>query len=457
MSETVTKQKQHKNSKGVWVACVATKRACRYASNESSHREVNVDGQGNVVEDLKPVDQWESRWYMKPSSLFYVDKKLEALNKRLKKAGVDEQFTYTTKPYIRIDPETGLEHELVEVTLNTPTLKQQGWSFVARVDVIQTEDEETFIVAGLGKDGETDLGSKIDIKPNYCEHCGKFRHRNNTYIIKHDDGTYKQIGGNCMRGFLGVTPSFWALDPDYIEAHVKPEDDEGSSFSQATARLPVQSVISLALALSEDGQKYAGAQSAYATKDLVSNFLFNKKDREELARTHNTDDPKWNQKAKLLLDELDFSGNSDYERNMKVLLSQEHVSPKHLGYVVSSVAAYMRQKNIKRVSSAPKVKARGYVGVKGDRLKKLPVTVVSTKKVTVDGYSYYQPSQTMNIVTFQTPDGKQVKWLSVASASDDFNEGDDVIIESAIVKATQVNSYTDDEETLVKNVKAFKV
>lgn len=452
------KVKQHKNAKGVWTACVASKRACRYASDSSSHRIVEVDSKGKVVEPVEqPVDVNLLKWRINPGSLDYVDRKLATLNRRLARAGVDDKFTYTKESKIVINPETGFEHEILEITLNQPTLKHNGWEFIARIDDVPSEDGEDFIVSSVGSAAEKDLASKIDIKVNYCEHCGKVRHRNNTYIIKHEDGTYKQIGSNCMRGFLGITPSFWALDPDYINGNVKP-DNEGSIYNQASVRIPTKYAIQLALAASEDGQSYAGAQSEFSTKEKVFTLLFgDKKYKEELWNKYNPSDAIWEQKADELMSELKFTGNSDYERNMQTLLKQDHVSPKHLGYVVSSVAALMRQRNTQRVSKVIRTPAKGYVGAKGDHIAKLNVKVIDTKRVETDGFSYYQPSQMVNIITFETADGKIVKWLSSSASSDGFAKGDEVVIEKAIIKATEVSRYSNDEETLVKNVKAFKI
>lgn len=451
--------KQHKNAKGIWVPCTATKRACRYGNVVDSHRvappvvPVTVPLVPTIVHTVEEED--DQKWRMLPSDLEYVDRKLASLNRRLERAGVDEKFTYTKEFYVKVDPETGFEHEFVKILLNTPTLKHNGWSFVARVD--EVGDGDNFIISGIGG-ASSDVASHLEVKSNFCDHCGKVRHRNNTYIIKNGEGSYKQIGSNCMRGFLGVTPSFWALDPEYVYNSIAPDDSDGEPvFGQDTARIPTKYAIQLALAASEDGQTYAGSQHEFSTKDKVMTLMFGEKTRKrDLAAQYSTSDPKWEQKAEQLLKEIKFTGNSDYERNMQTLLKQDHISPKHLGYVVSSVIVLNKQRNVQRLAKTVKTPVKGYLGVKGDRVNHLPVKVTSIKRIQIAGYSYYAPDQTMNIITFETNDGKQVKWMSAAESSDGYKEGDFLIMEKAIIKATEVNKYSSDEETLVKNVKLLK-
>src|SRR3972149_3916096 len=36
-----------------------------------------------------------------------------------------------------------------------------------------------------------------------CDHCGLIRKRNETFVVRHEDGTLKQIGRQCIADFLG--------------------------------------------------------------------------------------------------------------------------------------------------------------------------------------------------------------------------------------------------------------
>lgn len=38
-----------------------------------------------------------------------------------------------------------------------------------------------------------------------CEHCRTNRYRKDTFVVRHDNGEYKQVGRNCLAVFLGTT------------------------------------------------------------------------------------------------------------------------------------------------------------------------------------------------------------------------------------------------------------
>ncbi len=48
--------------------------------------------------------------------------------------------------------------------------------------------------------------------PENCEHCNRRQRRNNTFILKNNDGSSKQVGSGCIHKFLGDKPEVWKFD-----------------------------------------------------------------------------------------------------------------------------------------------------------------------------------------------------------------------------------------------------
>ncbi len=464
MAESI-EQKQHLNAKGIWVECNAIQRACRYAKPEE-HRIIEIQ-QDVSPEQIAPVQELEEEqgeshsrvWYITPYALPVLQKKIDQINNRLKKAtnGESELFDFTVETETRKTEPLGMDYEVLKITMNTPRIQQNGYEFVARVDELTNSEtgDTDFIVASRNDDN---VSEKIELKKGYCEHCGQIRKRNATYVIKDKDGVYHQIGSTCMKAFLGESPQFWALDPDYIKTQAEDLEGYGFGFTR-TSPVRTKSLLSLALGLTNGGEYYAGTNANEPTKYLVTDWLYDDKKRKEMQEKgrYFGQPEKWDEKAEEILDNLKFNGASDYERNMSKLLTQPFTDPKFIGYVVSALPAYAKQQGHKKVEKAERVKAVGYIGNVGDKLEKQEALITSIKKTVVAGYSYYSPDQVMLILTLKTPEGKQIKWFSTSSKLEEIEEGQKVSIDRATIKGHQVNDYSGDEETIITRAKLTQI
>jgi hypothetical protein len=88
-----------------------------------------------------------------------------------------------------------------DVTLTSEPIKLAGWTFVATLD---HASEAGVILRAVP--GETVPTSYRDAKP-VCNHCGLDRMRKETFVVRHDDGTWKVVGRNCLADFMGVDPA----------------------------------------------------------------------------------------------------------------------------------------------------------------------------------------------------------------------------------------------------------
>jgi len=82
----------------------------------------------------------------------------------------------------------------VEVTGEAPRFA--GWRLAA---VLTSLGDGNIIRAVPGEE----IPATFRTAPIVCDHCHLVRNRAETFVVAHDDGTFKQVGRSCLRDFLG--------------------------------------------------------------------------------------------------------------------------------------------------------------------------------------------------------------------------------------------------------------
>ncbi len=73
-----------------------------------------------------------------------------------------------------------------------------GWQFVATLQ--HTDGGNLLRVVP----GHTEpLPERYRNSDNFCEHCRTDRQRKDVYVLRHENGTYKQVGRTCLKDFMG--------------------------------------------------------------------------------------------------------------------------------------------------------------------------------------------------------------------------------------------------------------
>ena len=132
--------------------------------------------------------------------------RIEALNKKAAKVGVPA-ITFKVLEYYEVKysehPMTGelllfpMIIKFAKVSVDGIEPKFSGWTFQARID--HEENGANIIAAVPG----VELDERYRTLGPVCEHCGINRFRKQTYVVKHEDGTEKQVGSTCLKDFLG--------------------------------------------------------------------------------------------------------------------------------------------------------------------------------------------------------------------------------------------------------------
>lgn len=171
-------------------------------------------------------------------NLAKLTERLDKLNRRAKKLGCEpicwsgEHAYYAHEAYSRDEhdrrehrvlvTEENLEHfktlpnvrltgALVQffnftVTGQSPSLN--GWTFVATLEPVNTDEGTVNIIKSAP--GQTCPVTYKD-KVGHCDHCNTHRRRNQTFVVRHEDGTTKCVGRQCLKDFLGYNADPAAL------------------------------------------------------------------------------------------------------------------------------------------------------------------------------------------------------------------------------------------------------
>lgn len=412
--------------------------------------------------EQQSVDSWlygDSRQYMKQveeqprvvtmsipeSNIQEVQKVVDKANRRLKRNGITEEFSFTKTPRTYKDGE-GAMRLVYDVTLNTPKISYNGWQFVASVDVLE---KGTLVNAVPGVDADEFPRPEEHV----CEHCGKKRRRAKTYLLRHENGEIKQIGKSCLEVFLGASPKgLWALT---FEDDVK---EIGTLARSGGRRDPEvydpDDVIALSLVVSDGGKKFVPKSVAWdtpSTASLVSEVLNrryckNSERRAQLDQLARKAQSIPQSEVQAVRDSVkDIAGN--YGENLNIALGEDYIKDSALGVAVSSVGAYWRGKEKAARVQAEKDRnasyAKGFIAPVGEKITGVKATVTTVREF--DGY--YGPTTMMVAVS---EDNHVFKWVS-GSMPDEVEPGVTFTMSRATVK--DHDNYRGVDQTVVTRAK----
>ncbi|HEY8721868.1 hypothetical protein [Pengzhenrongella sp.] len=380
--------------------------------------------------------------------------RIEAANKKLARAGIEERFTYTTEEYLkkRTTTEFGIKTDTYELRtkleLNEPSFSYGGWTFVAALD----ETENGFIARTAP--GQSLDGWRPDAQG--CDHCGTKRHRKATYILTNTHGDRKQIGSNCLEPFLGVeVKGLWALGYDFEDLSDLESDPDGREpRGGGQSPIPTRDLIALGLAVSEGGAKFVSRAHAdewnkASTMSSVSDLLYGKaKTREEAMAREEIRDRAQGYLTDGTVDAVLASvqtvdTDSDYGYNLQTATAGEWVSPRHAAIAVSAISVWRRgqERAVAKAAIAP-----GFIGAEKDKIAGVTATV--TKVIYTDNPFDYNGGVN-TLVLFRTEDNHVVKWF--ASGRKEYELGDTGTFTGGTVKAQE--TYEGVDQTVVTRVK----
>lgn len=302
-----------------------------------------------------------------------------------------------------------------EVTVGGESPKMAGWTFLG---TIQHEDGGNILrVSPEWTGGDIPANFRND-KPE-CDHCKTARRRNDTYILRHDDGTWKQVGTNCIRDFLGHDAAYalamaqvWFSAADIIGD----SDDElgGFGFGGSPSAWDTEHFMAVVCCnirtcgwVSSKMMRDSGSLTSTSARAL--NDLYWSPRSQSPKPESPSEGDRENAKAIVAWGEaLSLRAElNDYLHNLSVIFNGEVVTARMAGFAASAAMAWSRetQREIERKRAA---ETSAHVGTVGERTV---FTLTLSDIRTMEG-----DYGTTFLYSFLDAAGNSVKWFSSRDA-----------------------------------------
>ena len=296
----------------------------------------------------------------------------------------------------------------VEVSGEMPKL-EGGWKFAGTA---KTVDGHLIVATAPG----APVIRHSDITPGACDHCGTKRPRNKTILVVNDAGEMMQVGGQCVKDFLGHAVP-WFVSVEDLNAEI---DRMASGRAAAWATVDV---VRAAMSVVAGEGGYRPAAMPGSTRDVVVDYLAGKGTKaHEAARALVDANPVSVEEAEAAIAEglAGFAGADEgYRANMFAALSAGFVEASTMGLVVSLPVALAKLRGEAAKRAAAPVRVSAFIGSMGDKVTVEGVIVRMMGVETMYGWT--------RLVVVDTAEGT-VKMFTTAKWTDDFSEGDRVSI-----------------------------
>ena len=270
-------------------------------------------------------------------------------------------------PVRKADPATGLiatvDTVLVEVfdlTIDGDEIRKDGYTVVAKIEHLEGGN----VVNAFG----------ADIKPAWrtascnCEHCGTLRDRRLTFIVRHEDGSEKQVGRSCLRDYCGIDPQAIGYRNELEEILIS-DDIASYDFESRPVQEAYSTVEILALAIRTiKRQGYVKSGEPNSNKNEINAACKGSRLTE--------DEMKEARALALAIAEIDkddaFTANLN---NVQSLIKSEYCKRSHFGYIAYAPVAYekyreeMKRRAEREAEKNAARQASDYVGQIGKRIE----------------------------------------------------------------------------------------
>jgi len=302
-----------------------------------------------------------------------------------------------------------LLHYNIEVVGDQPIIN--GWAFIATLEHT-TEGTILRSVPGMVVDGE--LTPYREVAPK-CEHCNKNRKRNDTYVLRSENGQYKQVGSNCLGEFCQHnSPQAMASYAELLilagASASSYEDDFGGKISGIGTE-NLLAWVSLAIRtygwVSSKKAQESFEPICKTSQTAMSMIEDAVQDKGDAPRPTDADRVRAEQALEWIRNLEVTDDTSDYIHNLTVACKADSVPWRQIGIVASLFVAYDNahggyEKKERKVSQ--------YQGAVGGKITR----IVTVKRVSYSAGQY----GTTSIYAMEDADGNQYTWFSTKDILD---------------------------------------
>lgn len=411
------------------------------------------------------IEPTKNAVYIPEANMLRLDKEISKLNRRADKIGCPRVEYYVHEvctiphPATVTNRENYLQRKLTEDELSDIPMvdlclieivgegpKVEGYKFVGTLDHYTIPG--SVIVNTVP--GEKVPEQFYESDP-ICNHCNAHRNRVETFIVeKMDDGSYLQIGRNCLRDFFGHDPQSIARFLTRVITFVNSlRDEEWTGYSERTTYYynSVKVLTYTVAAIRSFGwvPKSAASEENAPTASEVDYMLSTPCNARDIrAKEEYMDRVHFNPEADLKEAEAAIEwlktqdGDNEYMHNLKLLEEANAIPTKMLGYWCSLIAAYQREQS--RLERAKKEnRLNEHLGEIKDRVE-IVVKCVGLRYI--DGYY-----GTVCIHRMRDSDGRSINWFANADAK--MEKGNSYSIRATIKKHDE---YKDWKQTNVSRL-----
>lgn len=362
--------------------------------------------------------------------------KIEKINAKASKKGLSGRLEVIAEEITVTHDVAGIpvEEVLYSTTITGEPPKHNGWVFLATLEWV-----DTGVIVRAVPGAPTADRSKFE--PNKCDHCGTYRRRNETYVVRNEEtGEQLQVGSTCLKDFLGWSGSVAFLTDEDCDREISGYLNFGSPVYTTESIL----AVAWACVTTFGYQKAHEDNPTKATVYTVIAARENKYNRELKARIAPVakDAIPMAQKLREFILSDEFRGDGDYVQNLKTYCAADTNTARSFGFLASVPQAYARhlEKTLIR-ERANANRKNEWIGT----LKKRQTFKVKVRAVKWLEDNYSPNGGSKPLYTLITEDGYELKWF----ASNDGVLGEDVTPDDqdffpligTVVKHDEYNGY----------------
>ena len=339
-------------------------------------------------------------------------------------------------------------YEAVMITADVEEYSLAGWSLVARLEHFVTAEGKRVNIPRLVPGYDTLLPQRFRDCGPWCDHCQSHRRRKDTFVVMHEDGTYKQIGRQCVGDFLGQDASSFLARAECVGGFcdaLERNEEWSEDFGPRPQKLfRIDDVLRAASALIHEHGFTSKAKAeelcCSRTSDQVECYLFDTSGKIKINVTDESTELAKHTGA--WLQGISKDADNDYLRNLKAIAEIGFCPRRSIALLTSAPAAYLREQGkLIEAAKAAALPPSEWVGSikKREVFKGLTVTTVR---------SYDSMYGSGWIIKFTRKDGALFLWF--ASSRQGFEPGE-VVDVKATVKKHDRDSYSNDAKVTIVN------
>ena len=380
-------------------------------------------------------------------------KRFKKLQRKAERLGLEAPvLTQVAKysAYRRSDNGVSGWHRFNLWTVDAKPVHFDGWSFVATIQHVATEDGYRNVVrTSPFHEGEAVSPETRSSRP-LCQHCNTARKRNDTFVIQSDDGKRMQVGRTCLKDYLGSATGAEVLNAAAYERELRDLMDEDWCGAGGSTGYDVVGVLAMTIAAVDrfgfTSRGKARDWGLSATADLIHFTLEADRERHDLdlRRQWEQDGDRFvapwgeaerEQAATIIewADTIPDETDSDYLWNLRVVCSLGGITGRELGLLCSAVSAYNRAvKGEARRKQRESLKVTSdHFGAAGDKIgrkltaadKRKGATAHDALTVTVNMTKLFDGHYgTKELVSMTDAAGNVFKWFASGDARSDDGE-----------------------------------